>query len=160
MISIKIFIKVVKKWELYGYILSYNKIYYRTMIFKRVWKKESEVAQSCLTLCDPMDCSLPGSSVHGVFQATVLEWAAISFSRGSSRPKGRRSGLPFPSPGDLPDPRVESVSPTLQADALLSEPPGKPYVSVRRGPNPSRMAGMMNLELGASKPKTLEMQRT
>ena len=59
------------------------------MIFKRVWKKESEVAQSCLTLCDPMDCSLPGSSVHGVFQATVLEWAAISFSRGSSRPKGR-----------------------------------------------------------------------
>ena len=41
---------------------------------------ESEVAQLCLTLCDPMDCSLPGSSVHGIFQATVLEWAAISFS--------------------------------------------------------------------------------
>ena len=36
--------------------------------------------QSCLTLCDPMDCSLPGSSVHGVFQATVLEWGAIAFS--------------------------------------------------------------------------------
>ena len=47
--------------------------------------KESEVAQSCLTLCDPMDCSLPGSSVHGIFQARVLEWVAISFSRGSSR---------------------------------------------------------------------------
>ena len=39
------------------------------------------VAQSCLTLCDPMDCSLPGSSVHGIFQATILEWAAISFSK-------------------------------------------------------------------------------
>ena len=52
-------------------------------------KKESEVAQSCLTLCDPMDCSLPGSSVHGIFQAIVLEWAAISFSRGSSQPRDR-----------------------------------------------------------------------
>ena len=43
-------------------------------------KSESEVAQSCLTLCDPMDCSLLGSSVHGVFQARVLEWGAIAFS--------------------------------------------------------------------------------
>ena len=42
-------------------------------------KSESEVAQSCLTLSDPMDCSLPGSSVHGVFQARVLEWGAIAF---------------------------------------------------------------------------------
>ena len=48
-------------------------------------KKWSEVAQSCLTLCDPMDCSLPGFSVHGIFQARVLEWVAISFSKGSSR---------------------------------------------------------------------------
>ena len=40
--------------------------------------------QSCLTLCDPMDCSLPCSSVHGIFQATKLEWVAISYSRGSS----------------------------------------------------------------------------
>jgi len=47
-------------------------------------ESESEVAQSCPTLCDPMDCSLPGSSVHGIFQAIVLEWIAISFSRGSS----------------------------------------------------------------------------
>ena len=47
---------------------------------------ESEVAQSCLTLCNPMDCSLPGSSVHGIFQARVLERVAISFSRGSSSP--------------------------------------------------------------------------
>ena len=45
------------------------------------------VAQLCLTLCDPMDCSLPGSSVHGILQARILEWVAISFSRGSSRPR-------------------------------------------------------------------------
>ena len=42
-------------------------------------KSESEVAQLCLTLSDPMDCSLPGSSVHGIFQARVLEWVAIAF---------------------------------------------------------------------------------
>ena len=51
-----------------------------------------------------MDCSLPGSSVHGIFQARVLEWVAISFSR-----------------GDLPDPGFEPRSPALQADALPSE---------------------------------------
>ena len=43
-------------------------------------KSESEVAQSCPILSDPMDCSLPGSSVHGIFQARVLEWGAIAFS--------------------------------------------------------------------------------
>ena len=43
-------------------------------------KSESEVAQSCLTLSNPMDCSLPGSSIHGIFQARVLEWGAIAFS--------------------------------------------------------------------------------
>ena len=43
-------------------------------------KSESEVAQSCPTLCDPMDCILPGSSAHGIFQARVLEWCAIAFS--------------------------------------------------------------------------------
>ena len=43
-------------------------------------KSESEVAQPCLTLSDPMDCSLPGSSIHGIFQARVLEWGAIVFS--------------------------------------------------------------------------------
>ena len=60
------------------------------------------VAQSCLTLCDPMDCSLIGSSVHGIFQARILEW------------------VPFPSPGHLPDPGIEPGSPTLQTDSLLS----------------------------------------
>ena len=43
-------------------------------------KRESEVAQSCLTLSDPMDCGLPGSSVHGIFQASVQEWVTIAFS--------------------------------------------------------------------------------
>ena len=52
-----------------------------------MYESESEVAQSCPTLCDPMDCSLPGSSVHGIFQARILEWVAISFSRRSSRPR-------------------------------------------------------------------------
>ena len=60
------------------------------------------VAQSCPTLCNPMDCSLSGSSVHGIFQARVLEWIAISFS-------------------NLPDPGTGARSPALQADALPSE---------------------------------------
>ena len=47
------------------------------------YESESEVAQLCPTLCDPMDGSLPGSTVLGIFQARILEWAAISFSRGS-----------------------------------------------------------------------------
>ena len=70
-------------------------------------KKESEVAQSCPTLCDSMDYSLPGSSIHQILRQEY--W----------------SGLPFPSPGDLPDPGIEPRSPTLQEDALPSEPPGK-----------------------------------
>ena len=63
-------------------------------------KRESEVAQSCPTLSDPMDCSLPGSSVHGIFQARILEWVAIS------------------SPGDLPEPRIKPVSPALAGTVL------------------------------------------
>ena len=49
----------------------------------------SSVAQSCLTLCDPVDCNLLGFSIHGILQARILEWIAISFSRGSSRPRDR-----------------------------------------------------------------------
>ena len=49
----------------------------------------SGIAQLCPTLCDPMDCSLPGSSIHGIFQTRVLKWVAISFSRGSSQPKNK-----------------------------------------------------------------------
>ena len=47
------------------------------------------VTQSCGTLCDPKDCSPPGSSVHGILQARIVEWVAIPFSRGSSHPRGR-----------------------------------------------------------------------
>ena len=68
-----------------------------------------KVAQSCPPLCDPMDCSLPESSVHGILQA-----------------KENWSGLHFPSPGDLPYPGIKPGSPALQADSLPTEPPGKP----------------------------------
>ena len=71
-------------------------------------EREREVAQSCPTLRDPMDCSPPGSSFHGIFQARVLEWIAIS------------------SPRDLPNPEIEPGSPKLQEDSLPSEPPSKP----------------------------------
>ena len=50
-------------------------------------ESESEVAQSCPTLCDPMDCSLPGSSLDGILQASVLEWVATPSSRGSPQPR-------------------------------------------------------------------------
>ena len=54
---------------------------------------KSEVAQLCLTLCNPKDCNLPGSSVHGIFQARILEWGAIAFSRRSSQPRDCRQTL-------------------------------------------------------------------
>ena len=61
----------------------------RVITSRKSRESESEVAQLCPTLCDPMDCSLSGSSVYGTFQARVLEWIAISFSRGSSQPRNR-----------------------------------------------------------------------
>ena len=60
------------------------------------------VVLACLTLCDPMDCSPPGSSVHGILQARILEWVAMLFSR------------------DRPNPGIEPASPTLQTDSLPS----------------------------------------
>ena len=57
--------------------------------FLQVVNQRSEVAQSFLTLCDPMNCNLPGSSIHGIFQARVLEWVAITFSGGFSPPRDR-----------------------------------------------------------------------
>ena len=75
-------------------------------------ESESEVAQSCPTLCDPVDCSLQAPPSMG-------------FSR-----QEYWSGLPFPSPGDLPDPGIEPRSPALQPDALTSEPPGKPLYDI------------------------------
>ena len=52
-------------------------------MYSSICEGKSEVAQSCPTLCDPMDCSPPSSSIHGILQARVLEWVAISFSGGS-----------------------------------------------------------------------------
>ena len=66
-----------------------------------------KVPQSCPSFCNPMDCSSPASSVHGIFHQEY--W----------------SGLPFPSPGGLPNPGMEPESPGLQADSLPSEAPGK-----------------------------------
>ena len=77
-------------------------------MYSHLHESESEVAQSCPTLCDPM-----GSSLH---QAPP----SMGFSR-----QEYWSGLPFPSPGDLPDPGIKPRSSALQADALPSEPPGK-----------------------------------
>ena len=59
------------------------------LAWKNPMDRESEVAQWCLTLCDPMDCNLPGSSIHGIFQARIVEWIVISFSRGSSQARDR-----------------------------------------------------------------------
>ena len=53
------------------------------------WQMEMSLGQLCMTLCDPMDCNLPGFSVHGIFQAIVVEWVTISFPRGSSQPRDR-----------------------------------------------------------------------
>ena len=63
-------------------------------------KSEREVAQLCPTLCDPIDCSLPGSSARGILQARVLEWVAVSFSKRSSQPRDQTqvshiAGRPF-----------------------------------------------------------------
>ena len=73
-------------WLTYFVVKSY-KIYKVEIqvVFKNYWF--CEVTQSCPTLCDPTDCSLPGSSICGIFQARIMEWVAISFSRGSSRPR-------------------------------------------------------------------------
>ena len=72
------------------------------------------IAQSYLSLCNPMDSSPAGSSVHEFFRQENC------------------SGLPFPSPGDFPNPGIEPGSPALQEDSLQSEPPGKPHVCPSR----------------------------
>ena len=68
---------------------------YDDYVIMRKKKVKSEVSQSCPTLCNPVDCSLQASSIHGMFHAIVLEW------------------LSFPSPGDLPNPETEPRSPSL-----------------------------------------------
>ena len=73
------------------------------------WKPVCVRAQSCLTLCNLIDCSPPGSSARGILQARILEWVVISFS------------------GDLPNPGTEPASPTLAGGFSATEPPGKPW---------------------------------
>ena len=68
-------------------------------------ESESEVTQSCPTLSDPMDCSLPGSSIHGIFQARVLEWGVIAFSGGASSSGQFQAG----SSGQAPEGSSERV---------------------------------------------------
>ena len=73
---------------------------------------DAKLLQSCPTLCHPMDCSPPGSSVHGILQARILEW------------------MPFPPPGNLPNPGIKPASlrsPALAGGFFTTEPPGKPY---------------------------------
>ena len=84
---------------LVGYPFKYSSVYVCVL-----------AAQSCLTLCNPIDCSLTGSSLHAILQARILEWVAVLFSRGSSGSRDR------------------TVFPSLQADSLPSEPPGNENV--------------------------------
>ena len=96
--------------QLIGSPSMYTLVAYFTSMDVR--KMKVKIAQLCPTLCDPMDCSPSGSSVHGLLQARILEWEAIAFSRGSSHLG------------------IELGSPALQADSLPSEPPGRsPWIS-------------------------------
>ena len=97
------------------------------------------VAQLCPTPWDPIDCSLPDSSVHGINQARILEWVAISFSRGSSKPRDQiqvscTAGRLFTvwatrGSWDLPNPEIKPTLPvslTLAGRFFITAPPGKP----------------------------------
>ena len=97
-------------WAFFGiaFLRDWNESWPFPVLLITVKESESEVAQSCRTLCNPMGYSLRGSSLHGILQARVLEY-----------------WLPFPSPGDLPDPGIEPGSPAFQGDALTSETPAK-----------------------------------
>ena len=77
------------------------------MLLWSLSSSQVKVLQLCLTLCDPMDCNLPGSSVQGISQVGILEWVAISFSR------------------DLQESGIEPGSAAMQVDSLPSEPSGK-----------------------------------
>ena len=81
---------VIKSWTWLKWLSTHIRVHQETetragILVVKVGK--SEVAQSCPILCNPMGCSVPGSTIHGIFQARVLEWVAISFSRRSSRPR-------------------------------------------------------------------------
>ena len=76
----------------------------------KAYRREGSQSTACLTLCDPMDCSPPGSFVHGALQARILEWVALPSSRGSSRSRDR------------------TPSPALAGGFFTTEPPGKPHL--------------------------------
>ena len=82
------------------------------MYLKIITTSCAVLSQSCLTVCDPMDYSLPDSSVHGILQTRILEW------------------VPCPPPGELNNPGIEPESCTLHAGSLPYEPPGKPKILV------------------------------
>ena len=90
-----------------AFFLYHFYIIYSARVYGNCRKQDSEVKQSCLTLCDPMDCSLPVSSVDVIFQARILEWVSIFFPRES------------------PQPRDQTQVSSIEADSLPSEPPGK-----------------------------------
>ena len=101
-------------------------------------KSESEVAQSYPTLSDPMDCSLPGSSVHGIFQARVLEWGATAFSKGITLDRYKTEDIQGQTPGhskvrDWADER-ESAKQTEKEQLLWRKATGRkmPQMSNRK----------------------------
>ena len=89
----------------------------------------SEVTQSCPTLCDPMDCSPPGSCVHGILQERIC------------------SGLPFPPPGGLPHPGIKPVSPALAGGFFTAEPARKPPLQYRKCIQSNQMDGKPFLKI-------------
>ena len=107
----------------------------KTLYIKRDQQSEVKVAHLCLTLCDPMDYTVPE-----ILQARILDWVAFPFFRGSSQPRDRTqvshiadrfftswaTREPIPSPADLPDPGIERESLALQEDSLPTELSGKP----------------------------------
>ena len=113
---------------------------YYTLMYEYEYMKESEVAQSFLTLCDLVDCSPPGSSIHGILQARVLEWGAIS------------------SPEDLPHPGIKPRSPILQADAVPSEPLGNfPFFVLARVKQGSSLDPPFNMSAKVNWPVKTEL---
>ena len=88
--------------------LDKSEVFHHFKVSFSLWTSLLMTAQFYPTLCSPLDCSFPGSYVHAILQARILEWVAIPFSR------------------DLPNPGIKPRSPILQADSLPAETPGKP----------------------------------
>ena len=90
LLTVKWIININKPWGLWAVLLSVSWAHWQTfsyILHCRLNEMPCVHAELCPTLCAPMDCSLPGSSIHGIFQALILEWVAFSFSRGSSWPR-------------------------------------------------------------------------